>query len=121
MATSKPLVIAGVVVSAVVLAGLGIVRQARSGARPVYRGHHLLVWAIDKKSGAVAGFSRATIRPGRAEEVAPVEGNRIRVEAGPVEAVTVTESGREWQEDMIRLKIAYGRSSAEGVKGLTAP
>ncbi len=124
MAKSRPRKVAGlVVVSAIVVAGLAIARLRASGdsAMPSYGGHLLLVWAIDKKTGVIAGFSRGTIRPGQAAELIPATGHSIRIEAGRIEAVEVTDFRKEWKEDLIQLKISHGRFSSEGSKALTVP
>src|SRR4051794_11190751 len=121
MSLPKARVVA-VVVGLLVLAwaGFGAARWARTDTRARYRGHHLVAWAVEKKNGAVAGSSRATIVPGQAVELAPAAGYGIRVEAGPIEAVTVTDMRREWKEEHVPIQIQHGRSSSEGTKALTA-
>jgi hypothetical protein len=86
-----------------------------------YRGHRLLIWAIDKASHGVQGFDDQTIKPGQIVSAEPSKGYLIRFESGPIETVTVTDFRTETEEHHVRLKISHGTGSSEGTKSLASP
>lgn len=86
-----------------------------------YRGHRVFVWAIDKVSHNVRGFDDTVITPGQRVASTPVKGYEVRFDAGPIEAVTVTDFRTETEERQLRFKISHGTGSSEGMKNLTSP
>jgi hypothetical protein len=108
---------------AIVVGVIGISRQSVTAdrAKADYRGHLVLVWAIDKAHGSVAGFARETMKSGQVTELVPVKGHVVRFEVGPIESVEVTDLRKEWKEDRLPIKIARGRASSSGSYALTDP
>lgn len=86
-----------------------------------YQHHRILIWAIDKQTHRIKGFTEKTIAPGQEVTLEPVEAYEVRVETGLIEKVTVTDFRREWQEDHIPFKIAHGTGWSEGTKDLVSP
>ncbi|MBW3539497.1 MAG: hypothetical protein KY476_04440, partial [Planctomycetes bacterium] len=115
------------IVVTVVLAGCEPASDAgrdQSGAAPStdqYQRHRVLIWAIDKESHDIRGFDEKTIQPDRQIELEPVQGYKVRCEAGPIKKVTISDFRREWQEDHVPFKISHGTGSAEGTMDLRSP
>jgi hypothetical protein len=107
----------------IILAVVLLVAIARSRAETEgqYRGHRVFVWAIDKASHSVRGFDDAVITPGQRVASTPVKGYEVRCDAGPIEAVTVTDFRTETEERHVRFRISHGTGSSEGTKNLTSP
>ena len=94
----------------------------RAVEAPKYGGHRLLVWAIDGKTGDVAGFADRTIRPGEAAELEPVAGYQIRFELGRPEATETLEAdGRRGSEVLVGLKTSHGHTTSDGSKSVGSP
>ena len=109
--------------SLVILSGILFVAagRARAAAEAGYRGHRILVWAVDKASHGIQGFDDLTIKPGQRASSEPAKGYTIRFEAGPIETVTTTDFRTETKEDHVPFKIAHRTGSSAGTKGLTSP
>jgi hypothetical protein len=91
-----------------------------SGAEK-YQHHRILIWAIDKQTHRIKGFTEKTIAPGHEVTLEPVEGYEVGVETGPIEKVTVTDFRREWQEDRIPFKISHSTGWSEATNDLVSP
>ena len=93
---------------------------ARAAEESEYRGHRILIWAVDKKSHRVQGFDDQMIAPGERISVEPAKGYTIRFESGQIQTVTVTDFRTE-TKDTRPFKISHGSGSSEGTKSLTCP
>lgn len=111
---------ASVVVCGLLLAGC-IAPRGTHVARDSYRSHRVLLWAFDRNTGDVAGFSVGIVKPGRTLTLTLPHGSLASFSWGELGESTLNQSEREWPEPSVKATMSYGTLSVTASLDLMSP